>query len=107
MNLPHPVRKHSNNTVQKTVEKAATDVQKNSMKKAAEKEYALAGATQTPVRDIDVSLDGTYMTRGHTSLIGVTTCIGCVSGKVLDTGVLSKSCKSCDYWNTQDPTTER
>ena len=63
MNLPHPVRKHSNNTIQKTVEKAATDVQKNSMKKAAETEYALAGATQTPVRDIDVSLEGTYMTR--------------------------------------------
>lgn len=107
MALPPPVLKSSNHIIQKTVMKAATAVQDTSMRKAAEAEYALAEVTDTGIRDIDASLDGTYMTRGHTSLIGVTTAIGCVTGKVLDTGVLSKICKSCEYWSKQDHTTER
>ena len=48
--------------------------------------------------DIDVSVDGTWMTRGYSSKVGVTTVLGQVTGKVLDTQVKSKVCKSCDYW---------
>lgn len=46
------------------------------------------------VRDIDISCDGTWMTPGHSSVIGVATTIGCATGKVLDTGTRSKQCKS-------------
>ena len=48
--------------------------------------------------NIDVSADGTWMTRGYSSKVGVTSVIGQVTGKVLDTEVRSKVCKSCDYW---------
>ena len=68
---------------------------------------ALAEESRSDVRDVDISVDGTYMTRGHTSNIGVVTAIGLATGKVLDTGVKSKQCKSCDYWKQQDPTTEK
>lgn len=107
MNMPHPVRKTSNNKIQRTVMEAATKVQRSSMKAAAEIEHAMAECTEDPIRDIDVSLDGTYLTRGHTSLIGVSVAIGCVTGKVLDNDVLSKSCKSCDYWGRQDPSSQK
>ena len=46
------------------------------------------------------------MTRGHSSKVGVATTIGMTYGKVLDTQAESKVCKSCDYWQKQDPNTE-
>ena len=58
------------------------------------------------VHNIDVSVDGSWMTRGHSSKIGVTTAIGCVTGKVLDTETLSESCKPCDFYNKQDKNTD-
>ena len=59
------------------------------------------------VRDIEISVDGTYMTRGHSSNVGVSTAIGLKTGKVLDTGARSKLCKSCEYWERQDKTSEK
>ncbi|KAL8615364.1 hypothetical protein ACOMHN_023083 [Nucella lapillus] len=47
------------------------------------------------------------MTRGHSSKIGVVTAIGLETGKVLDSGTKSKVCKSCDYWEKQDQTSDR
>ena len=49
-----------------------------------------------------MSVDGTYMTRGHASHIGVSTVIGYRAGKVLDTGSLSNTCKGCDSWKRSD-----
>ena len=43
--------------------------------------------------DVGVSVDGTWQRKGFTSLNGVITAIFIDSGKVLDTAVLSKSCK--------------
>ena len=48
--------------------------------------------------NIDVPADRTWMTRGYSSKVGVTSVIGQVTGKVLDTEVKSKVFKSCDYW---------
>ena len=46
------------------------------------------------VRDIYVSVEGTYMTRDRTSNIDVSTVIGFSTGKVLDTGSLTKHVKA-------------
>ncbi|GFU05113.1 uncharacterized protein TNCV_574611 [Trichonephila clavipes] len=43
-----------------------------------------------------VNGDGTWKTRGHTSLIGVCALIGADCGKVLDMEVMSSYCKGCD-----------
>lgn len=42
-----------------------------------------------------VSVDGTWMKRGFTSLVGVVTVISVKNGKILDTEVMSKQCMSC------------
>ena len=103
MNLPPPVHKSSHNIVNKTLESATVAVQQQSMSEAAKQEYRMAEPIEdTDLRNIDVSSDGTWMTRGHTSNIGVATSIGCVTGKVLDTGSKSKKCKSCDVWKKRD-----
>lgn len=46
--------------------------------------------------DIAVSFDGTWLTRGHSSLIGVSCVIDIVTGYVVDFEVMSKVCRLCD-----------
>ena len=68
----------------------------------------MAGATRICCqRESGISVDGTYMTRGHFSNIGILTVIGLKIGKVIDTGARSKLCKCCEYWEKQDQASER
>ena len=56
-------------------------VQAASMHSAAEAEFHLSTPTHKDnCRYVDVSVDGTWMTKGHSSKIGVTSAIGCVTG---------------------------
>lgn len=48
------------------------------------------------ILDIDVSFDGTWMTRGHGSKIGVAFVIEFGTGIIIDFQVLSSYCASCD-----------
>ncbi|KAH7979611.1 hypothetical protein HPB49_010123 [Dermacentor silvarum] len=48
------------------------------------------------IGNIAVSYDGSWMTRGHTSHIGVSTVIELFSGLVLDFVVLSNFCAGCE-----------
>lgn len=103
MDLPPPVHE-SSYRINKTMKQAACSVQTSSMQVAAEIEYQMAEPVEkdtVTVRDIDVSVDGSWMTRGHSSKVGVTTAVGCATGKVPDTAILCKTCKSCDYFNKQ------
>ena len=69
-------------------------------------EYELAAPVQsTPFRNIDVSCDGTWMTRGHSSKFGAASVIGCETGKVLKVGTRSKVCKSFQHWDKADKNT--
>lgn len=102
MDLPPPVQDSSYNRINKTIRKAAQEVQEQSMSKAAQLEVLMAEGDGDGVRDIDISCDGTWMTPGHSSVIGVATTIGCATGKVLDSGTRSKQCKSCENWNKRD-----
>ncbi|GFW99388.1 uncharacterized protein TNCV_3006901 [Trichonephila clavipes] len=65
-----------------------------SMKKAAAAEKIIDGT----VNSVVVSSDGTWKTRGHTSLIGVCALIGADCGKVLDMEAMSSYCKGCDSY---------
>ena len=58
----------------------------------------LRGAADTA--DVDVSVDGTWQRKDCISLNGVVTAISIDSGKVLDTEILSKSCRSCTRMQT-------
>ncbi|GBN24694.1 hypothetical protein AVEN_14940-1 [Araneus ventricosus] len=88
MALPAPVSQNSYDKINDKILRATTVVANSCMKKAAEEEL-LTGSS-----DIMVSGDGTWKTRGHSSLVGVCTVIGAESGKVIDIDVMSSYCKS-------------
>lgn len=96
MDLPPPVSRKSYNIVVKKLLKCTGTVAQKSMKSAAHEEVLLTGSPC-----INVSGDGTWKTRGHTSRAGVCTVIGDKTGKVIDTEVLSSYCKSCDTWKSK------
>ena len=64
MDLPKPVSEVSFNKMNKTMNKAACSVQKQSMEAAATIEHCLAEDIGD-VCDVDISVNSTYMTRGH------------------------------------------
>lgn len=94
MDLPPPVSHESYSKIVKNIRNISTVTAKNSMTCAAKDEILLNGG----VSDITVSGDGTWKTIGHSSLVGVCTVIGSLSGKVIETEVLSSSCRGCTSW---------
>lgn len=53
-------------------------------------------AAPETLMDIAVSYDGSWLTRGHTSLIGVGCVIDILTGLVLDVHVMSSYCQACE-----------
>ena len=103
--------KNHNISLSKRLNKAVVAVQEKSMKEAAAIEYSLAEQKplstadsdeeddasavprdETTPCDIEISVDGTWMTRGYSSKVSAVTPIGLITGKALDTEVGSKSC---------------
>ena len=108
MNLPPPAAKSTHQHIKKTIEKAAVEVMNDSMSNAAAQEYEMADIIENDdVRSIDVSCDGTWMTRGHSSKVGAAIVIGCTTGKVLGVGTRSKVCKSCEHYDKLDKNTAK
>ncbi|GFU15936.1 uncharacterized protein TNCV_2368641 [Trichonephila clavipes] len=56
---------------------------------------AYEAPTDVPVVDISVSFDGSWLTRGHTSLIGIACVIDILTGCVIDFEVMCKECRNC------------
>ncbi|GFT23694.1 uncharacterized protein TNCV_3511591 [Trichonephila clavipes] len=56
---------------------------------------AYEAPTDVPVVDISVSFDGSWLTRGHTSLIGIACVIDILTGYVIDFEVMCKVCRNC------------
>ena len=61
--------------------------------------HSLVKEGQDVVVDEDISLDGTWQKKGHSSKNGVVTAISASTGKCLDYHVMSKSCKGCQTWS--------
>lgn len=101
MDLPPPVSRKAYNLSVKKLVKSSSTVAQNSMISAAREEIQQTGSSC-----INVSGDGTWKTRGHTSRVGVCTIIGDKTGKVIDTEVLSSYCKSCDAWKSKRGSSE-
>ncbi|GFV52681.1 uncharacterized protein TNCV_2873521 [Trichonephila clavipes] len=92
MSLPNPVEQKSY-VINNKLSRVMKEVAEESMKRAAVEENS-----SSPDNLLTVSGDGTWKTRGHSSLIGVCTVIGAEKGKVLDREVLSSFCKGCDSY---------
>lgn len=92
------------NNCKKRLEKLAREKYEKASDEVVEAvfDYYREKLGKTPDEDgilaIEVGYDGTWMTRGHSSLIGVGAVIEMHTGIVLDGYVCSKTCKSCTYW---------
>ncbi|GFT77383.1 uncharacterized protein TNCV_1470421 [Trichonephila clavipes] len=93
MCLPNPVSQKAYDRINAKIADISEALANASMKKAAAEEKKIIDGT---VNSVVVSGDGTWKTRGHTSLIGVCALIGADCGKVLDMEVMSSYCKGCD-----------
>ncbi|GFU90224.1 uncharacterized protein TNCV_3874281 [Trichonephila clavipes] len=93
MSLPNPAEQKSYDVINNKLSRVMKEVAGESMKRAAVEENS-----SSPDNLLTVSGDGTWKTRGHSSLIGVCTVIGAETGKVLDREVLSSFCKGCDSY---------
>ncbi|GFU18251.1 uncharacterized protein TNCV_1389101 [Trichonephila clavipes] len=56
---------------------------------------AYEAPTDVPVVDISVSFDGSWLTRGHTSLIDIACVIDILTGYAMDFEVMCKVCRNC------------
>ncbi|GFU13194.1 uncharacterized protein TNCV_1445931 [Trichonephila clavipes] len=53
--------------------------------------------SNSAITDIDVSFDGTWLTRGHSSQISVGCVIDLLTGLVMDFEIMSKRCIECEH----------
>ncbi|GFX22984.1 uncharacterized protein TNCV_2086921 [Trichonephila clavipes] len=79
MSLPDPVEQKSHDVINNKLSPVMKEVAEESMKIAAVEEYS-----SSPDNLLTVSGDGTWKTRGHSSLIGVCTVIGAETGRLTD-----------------------
>ncbi|GFU85079.1 uncharacterized protein TNCV_1553421 [Trichonephila clavipes] len=89
---PNPVSQKAYDRINAKIADISEALANASMKKAAAEEKII----HRTVNSVVVNSDGTWKTRGHTSLIGVCALIGADCGKVLDMEVMSSYCKGCD-----------
>ena len=84
MNMPPPVAVKTYNKLADKLGQAAEKVSKVSMLDAT------MSIKQPEGTEIEISFDGTWQRRGHSSLNGVGTVISVSTGKIIDREVLSR-----------------
>ncbi|GFW77328.1 uncharacterized protein TNCV_924441 [Trichonephila clavipes] len=89
---PNPVSQKAYDRINAKIADISEALANASMKKVAAEEKII----DRTVNSVVVNSDGTWKTRGHTSLIGVCALIGADCGKVIDMEVMSSYCKGCD-----------
>ena len=99
MNMPPPLAKKSHNRINDVPHQVYCEVASNSMSDSANEIHSLVKEGEDVVVDEDISLDGTWQKKGHSSKNGVVTAISASIGKCLDYHVMSKSCKGCQTWS--------
>ena len=100
MNMASPMTKKNYDNLTSDIHLAYVGASQESMLKASEEIRCRIIGTNSPgemVADSDVSLDGTWQKRGHSSVNGVVMAISKETGKCVDVAVLSKECKACHY----------
>ena len=60
--------------------------------------------TEEEAIDCSLSLDGTWQWHSHGSHHGIVTSILVETGKCVDVGILSNTCKGCSYWEQRNKT---
>lgn len=103
MELPPPIAAKSYNKINQKIKLATYNVAQNSMKNAALAESVASNGSV----ELTVSGDGSWKTRGHSSLTGVCSLIGSETGQVIDVEIMSSYCKGCEYLSKQQYSVEK
>ena len=109
LNMPKPMTPNTYSNHAKALHVAAVDIAKQSMQRAAEELKSVVrehGVDVQTAIDIEVSCDGSWHRRGHSSLYGLVAVISAETGKVLDYTVKSRFCVSCMRHARLDPQSE-
>ena len=88
-NINNELQSPYENTAEKSMQSVANKIR-------CDKDADRIEIDNSQLKVCDISLDGTWQRRGHSSLNGVVTAIS--DGKCLDRHVMSNYCKSCRYW---------
>ena len=104
LNMPKPMTPNTYSNHAKALHAAAVDIAKQSMCRAAKE--LRSEHEQNDTLDIEVSCDGSWHRRGHSSLYGLVAVISAETGKVLDYTVKSRFCMSCVRHAHLDPQSE-
>ena len=97
MGMPQPMTPGAYSAISNSVGMAYEAVAHKSMKEAAE-EVRGKEKTADEIVNTQVTIDGTWQKRGHSSLNGVV--VACSkNAKVIDCQVMSKHCKFCQIWS--------
>ena len=95
MNMPAPMNANAYTDGVKHLKEAAKYVAERSMHRAASETKLSYEVADDGIYDIGVSGDGTWRKRGFSSSSGIVTAMSVVTGKVLDTEIMSKECRTC------------
>jgi len=86
----------------KHIKDAAISEAKESMSAAVKEIREINNCGEDDLADIAITIDGTWMKRGHSSLYGAVFALSWQTGKVIDYEIKSKFCYECNYWDKQD-----
>ena len=103
MNMASPMTKSSYENCLDEIHWAYEKERDLSQKKIALQVRIDADIEGTDPIDCTVSMDGSWQTRGYSSMNGIVTCM--VGSKCLDHEVLTKYCKGCAKWKHKDQNT--
>ena len=90
LNIPPPLTQYSYDIITKTLGVAAENIAKLNMCCTIEHLKVTEGTDKT------VSVDGTWQSRGFSSLNGIVGAVSVSIGKVVDIEIMSRNCKSCE-----------
>ena len=100
LNMPQPMAKTTYNDINVKLHPYYVKTAEESMKAAAEevRMYINPDVSKNDVVDCDISCDGSWQKRGHSSLNGIVSVISRDVKKVIDCKVYSKYCHGCQQW---------
>lgn len=106
MNMPQPMNQKAYNNINESLHEIYSNVAAKCMQKNATEVRLINKIPSDDIGDCDVSIDGTYQKRGHSSLNGVVSAISKDTKKVIDLHIMSKFCRPCAIWEKKKDTPE-
>ena len=95
LNMPPPMNKNAYRDTVNKLQEVSEKVAQESMTVGAAETKPFYEADEDEIFDVAVSADGTWRKRGFKSSVGVVTVISLLSGKILDSEIMSKECHTC------------